>query len=102
MNIRISVHRNEKLPPAYRRAANLRRDLGKAVGLFGLGDRSTVVLRTLAAGKAAYDSLGAQVPRPISVDWKTWNQILNELKREYGERPYTDGDDGSDRIAMVG
>ena len=102
MNIRIGIQPPDTLPPAYRRAANLRRHLGKAVGLFGLGDRSTVVLRTLAAGKAAYDSLGALVPRPISVDWKTWNQILNELKHQYGEQPYRDCDDRADRIALAG
>lgn len=102
MNIRIGVHPNEKLPPAYRRAANLRHDLGKAVGLFGLGDRSDIVLHTLATGKAAYDAIGERVPRPMHLDWQTWNQVLNELKHEYGERPYTDGDAGPHRIAMAG
>ena len=102
MNMRIGVSPNDKLPPAYRRAANLRRDLGRAVGLFGLGDRSPVVMRTLAAGKAAYDAIGERVPRPMHVDWHTWNQILNELKHQYGEQPYADCDDGSDRVAMAG
>ena len=101
MNIRSGVPGSDRLPPAYRQAANLRRDLGRAVGLFGLGDRSGIVLRTLAAGKAAYDAVGAKVPRPVNMDGRTWARILNELKHEYGERPYEDRNEGTDRVALA-
>lgn len=101
MSFRIGVSPNDKLPPAYQRAANLRHELGRAVGLFGIGDRSGIVLRTLAAGKSAYDSIGDAVPRPVNMDRQTWARILNELKHEYGHRPYESPDEGVDRIALA-
>lgn len=77
-----------KLPPAYHRAATIRRDLGRAVGLYGLGDRSEIVLRTLARGRAAYDAIGEAVPVPIGIDAKSWKAILDALVRQYRLRPY--------------
>ena len=102
MNVRICIPKNGKLPPAYRRAAGLRTDLGRAVGLYGLGDRSAIVLRILAAGKAAYDAVGATVPRPVNMDGRTWVRILNELKHQYGERSYQDCDESTDCVALAG
>lgn len=91
MIIHCGVPGSDKLPPAHRLAANLRRDLSRAVGLYGLGDRSKVVLRTLAAGKAAYDAIGLSVPRPVNMARRVWDQILTELAKKYNERPYFGG-----------
>lgn len=102
MDVEFGVPRADALPPAYRKAANIRRDLGRAVGLYGLGDRSEIVLRTLAAGKAAYDAVGAKVPRPVSVDWETWNQTLDALKRLFGERPYFERETCGNNVALAG
>ena len=102
MNIRCGVPGADRLPPAYRRAANLRADLGRAVGLFALGDRSEVVLRTLAAGKAAYDAIGENVPRPVNLDRTTWRGILKTLADHYGERPYVARAASSKPVARAG
>lgn len=102
MKTSCGVPGSDRLSPAYRRAANIRQDLGRAVGLFGLGDRTEIVLRTLAAGKVAYDAVGATVPCPVNMDERTWACILNELKHEYGEQPYEDRDEGTDRAALAG
>lgn len=102
MTVPIGVPEHDKLPPAYRRATNMRRDLGRAVGLFGLGDRCELVLRTLAAGKAAYDAVGAKVPRPSNIAERTWARILKELKHKYGERPYEGRTESTDRVALAG
>ncbi len=90
MIMRCDVSQIDQLPPAYLRATNLRADLGRAVGLYGLGDRSEVVLRTLAHAKAAYDAIGAQVPTPAGVSPSDWRRILTRLAHRYGERPYVD------------
>ncbi len=86
-----AVSSSDRLPSAHRRAANLRRDLSRAVGLYALCIPDDIVLRTLAAGKAAYDAIGLSVPRPVNVGRDEWNQVLTELAREYGERPYFGG-----------
>lgn len=91
MKISSNVPGSENLPPAYRRAVNIECDLGKAVGLFGFGDRSQIVLRTLAAGKSAYDAIGVKVPRPTNVNAITWDRILTGLAHYYGEKPYLGG-----------
>ena len=91
MKISSNVHSLENLPPAYRRAVNIEHDLGSAIGLFSLGIKSHDVLRTLAAGKAAYDSIGKTVPRPTNINAITWDRILTGLAHYYGERPYIGG-----------
>lgn len=90
MNIQCGVPGSDRLPPAYRRAANIRRDLGRAVGLFGIGDRSDVVLKTLALGKVDYDAIGASVPRPLNVRPDEWRSILEALVARFGFRPFHD------------
>ncbi len=76
--------------PAYRRAVNMRCDLVRAVGLYAIGDRSTIVLQTLAQGKLAYDALGKNLPRPTNVDQQQWTVILTKLVNRFGYRPYED------------
>jgi len=90
MNIQCGVPGSDRLPPAYRRAANLRRDLGRAIGLYGLGDRSELVLKTLALGKVSYDEIGADVPRPLNVRSEEWRSILDSLVTRFGFHPYGD------------
>ncbi len=88
MKINCGVPGSDRLPPAYRRAANLRTDLGRAVGLYAIGDRSDVVLRTLAQGKAAYDQIGARIPVPLGIKPVEWAGILDALKKRYVLKPF--------------
>ena len=90
MTTQCDVPTTDHLPPAHRRAADLRADLGMAVGLYACGDRSEIVLRTLARGKVAYDAVGARFPAPVGVSPGDWRRILARLVRRYDERPYTE------------
>ena len=90
MKIHCGVPGSDRLPAAYCRAVNIRRDLGRAVGLYAIGDRSEIVLRTLAAGRVVYAAIGASVPVPIGVDPEIWRTVLDTLVRRYGVRPYED------------
>lgn len=90
MEIKCGVPGADRLPPAYRRAINLRADLGRAVGLYSIGDRSDIVLKTLALGRLAYHAIGAKVPVPGNVKPDQWQTILDALVERYGLRPFDD------------
>lgn len=90
MKIYCGVPGSEKLPPAYRRAVNIRHELGRAVGLYGIGDRLPAVLRTLAEGKAAYSAIGRKIPRPTQINRTDWERILKDLVQRFNVKPFCD------------
>lgn len=90
MKIQCGVPAADRLPPAYRRAANIRTDLGRAIGLYGVGDRSEVVLKTLANAYVVYRAIGARVPVPVGVDAALWPRLLAGLVQRYGLRAFED------------
>ena len=90
MKIYCGVPGSEKLPPAYRRAVNIRHELSRAVGLYGIGDRLPAVLRTLAEGKAAYSAIGLNVTRPTQINREDWDRILKDLVQRFNVKPFGD------------
>ena len=90
MIIRCGVPGADRLPPAYRRAANIRNDLGRAVGLYAIGDRSELILKTLAHAKVVYDAIGYRVPIPRGVNPERWPVLLDALVDSYGYVAFDD------------
>ncbi len=68
---------------ARQRAANIRLDLARSIGLYAIGDRAPVVLRTLADAHVIYKSLSAKVPAPRGVDPSRWPATLDALVRRF-------------------
>lgn len=76
---------SKELQLAVRRAANIRRDLGRAVGLYSHGDRSEIVLRTIAIGATDYEAVGARIPVPFGTDPDQWHRVVQKLTRAFTE-----------------
>lgn len=102
MTTRCDVSTIDHLQTAYRRAANLRTDLGRAVGLYAIGDRSEIVFRTLARGKVAYDAVGARIPTPVGVSPSDWRRLLTRLACRYDERPHAENASVAECVAPSG
>lgn len=88
MNIQRGVPGSDQLPPDLRLAVNVERDFQKAVGLYSLGDRCGLVLRTIALGVRAYRAVGWPIPFPIGPDRAEWDRLVEHLAAGGSERDY--------------
>ena len=78
------VSHSGRLTTARRLARAVRGELCCAVFLYGIGDRTDEVLRTIAYGKVVYDALGRPLPPPPDIDRGVWTSALNRIVKRFG------------------
>ena len=84
MKSRFSTSQSDRLTGAQRLACAIRGDLCCAVFLYGIGDRTDEVLKTIAFGKIVYDAMGRTLPSPPEIDPATWNTALEQIVDRFG------------------
>ena len=84
MKSKFSVSRSGRLAAACRLARTIRTELCCAVFLYGIGDRTDEVLKTIAYGKLVYDAMGRTLPSPPEVDRTAWKTALENIVDRFG------------------
>ena len=74
----------DRLATARRLARAIRGELCCAVFLWGLGDRTAEVLKTIAYGKIVYDVIGHPLPSPPEIERTAWENALERIVDRFG------------------
>ena len=69
---------------ARRLARAIRGELCCAVFLYGIGDRTDEVLKTIAYGKIVYDAIGCPLPSPPEIERTAWETALEQIVDQFG------------------
>ena len=84
MKSKFSVSQSGRLAAARRLARSIRSELCCAVFLYGIGDRTDEVQKTIAFGKIVYDAMGRTLPSPPEVDRTVWASALEQIVDRFG------------------
>ena len=83
MKSRHSLSRLGRLASCHHLASAIRGELCCAVFLYGIGDRTEEVLKTIAYGKIVYDAIGRTLPAPPEADPSTWETEVTEIVERF-------------------
>ena len=71
-------------PDPHNPTDDLQADLRRGLGLYAMGDRTKVVLRTIADAHVAYETLGLKVPTPVGICPNKWPGIIEQIVSNCG------------------
>ena len=84
MKSMFSVSRSGRYSAARHLARAIRGELRCALFLYGVGDRTDEVLRTIAYGKIVHDAIGPPLPTPPEMDRTAWEADLKKIVDRFG------------------
>ena len=79
-----SLSQSGRHSTARRLARAIRGELCCAVFLYGIGDRTDEVLKTIAYGKIVYDVIGRPLPSPPEIERTAWKNALERIVDRFG------------------